>query len=132
MNIRDDVPDDGFVVKFGRTNNIVRRSKEHERTYSSIPGVCVCLYKFLVVDEKHTVEAEAKLKSFFIPHMFSYHKFKELAILHTLHEKDVVRTFLQIRDSCSTKVISLMNEIVYLRRDLDMYRGISTKTNERM
>ena len=36
MNISSNVPDDHIIIKYGYTDNLVRRTREHMKTYESI------------------------------------------------------------------------------------------------
>ena len=58
--------DNANVYKFGMTNNIVRRTKEHARYYGKCENNNFKLTMFSIMDEKHIRMAETELKNYFV------------------------------------------------------------------
>ena len=61
----DHFPQTSCVYKFGLTNDLKRRTYEHERTFGSIEGVSLLLEKYSYVDPQFLVRAENELSAHF-------------------------------------------------------------------
>ena len=58
MNIDSKYTDDMIVCKYGRTDDLNRRTVEHTKTYGSIPGCDLVLKYYSYIDPKYSSEAE--------------------------------------------------------------------------
>jgi hypothetical protein len=65
MTIDPRFGDDEIVCKYGRTNNLMRRSGEHMLAFSKIAGVDLRLRCYVYVDNQYTPEAEGEVKQYF-------------------------------------------------------------------
>ena len=52
MKIPNDIPDEYIITKYGFTDDLERRTKEHEKTYGKIKGVKLELLLFSYIDPK--------------------------------------------------------------------------------
>lgn len=118
MKINEGYVDESIVVKFGRTNDLVRRSKEHEKLYNEITGVDIKLYKYLCIDQEYTVDAENQLKKFFEDNMVNYKSFKEIAILPKNQEKFLNQCLTHVKETCGNRVKFLQCEIEQLKKEI--------------
>ncbi len=64
-NISDRYNDDDLLCKYGLTNNLLRRCKEHQRDYGRISGSSLHLKYFTHINEKKLFFAENILKDIF-------------------------------------------------------------------
>ena len=58
MEISDDYQDDMVMCKYGKTDDLDRRTKEHMKTYGSIKGCQLILQYHSYIDKKYTQKAE--------------------------------------------------------------------------
>lgn len=65
LSIPDSYDDNYIVVKYGFTNNLERRTKQHSKTYGAIRGADLRLMKYCNIDEYFIREAESKLREHF-------------------------------------------------------------------
>jgi hypothetical protein len=118
MNIDDSYADDLYVVKYGRTIDLIRRTKEHDKMYGNIPNVSLELAHFLYVDPDMCVQAENMLKEYFEDSSIAYKQTKEIAILNKNELKHIYDRFLHIKDKCCQKVQTLNEHIKKLQEEL--------------
>jgi hypothetical protein len=60
-DIDDDINDGDIVAKYGRSEDLVRRTKQHKKTY----GSDIELLLFYLIDKEYVSEAEAVVTSYF-------------------------------------------------------------------
>jgi hypothetical protein len=65
FNLDEFKNDNEKVYKYGRTNDMARRTGEHKRTYGKLKGNTFGLSVFSSIDEKNASKAETKLKHYF-------------------------------------------------------------------
>ncbi len=88
FNIPDEINDNMIVVKYGRTDDLYRRLKEHENSYGKLDNVKVLLKIYSYVDSEYVSKAERNIKHYmkackytFKPIINSDIEYKELAIV---------------------------------------------------
>ena len=83
MEIDEEYDDDDLVCKFGKTNDLNRRSNEHAITYGNIAGLDLRLMYHGQIDVQHATKAEGEIAAVFASHemMFSYQGSKEIVII---------------------------------------------------
>jgi hypothetical protein len=93
MEIDKSYKDEDLVYKFGQTNNLSRRTKEHMKTFGKIKGCSLKLACYTRVDPINTFTAESELKQYFknMDNFLTYDKSKEIVIL-TKKELESVKT----------------------------------------
>lgn len=64
FGIAPDIADDLVVYKYGFTEDLSRRIKEHSSGYGKMPGVSIRLSTFHVIDPKYTSDAEGDVREF--------------------------------------------------------------------
>nr|QOI90535.1 hypothetical protein HWQ62_00404 [Pyramimonas orientalis virus] len=65
FNLKNFKDDNDKVYKFGRTEDMARRSGEHQNTYGKLKDNSFSLAVFSYIDELYASKAETKLKQFF-------------------------------------------------------------------
>lgn len=77
-----DVPGGSTIYKWGRTNDLKRRTGEHNITYGSIKGIKITLEIYAHIDPIYTCNAENDIKDYFTPYDSIFlGNFKELIVL---------------------------------------------------
>jgi hypothetical protein len=126
MKISEDVPDDYIIIKYGYTDNLIRRTNEHIKTYNKIKGVKLELMNYAYIDPKYLSQAETDIKGFFetIETPIEYEKFSELVAINPKHEKQIINQFKYITGEYAgcvkeliEKIKKLENDIVIMKKD---------------
>lgn len=115
---KNDYDDDKYYVnKFGLSNDMPRRSAEHEETYGSMKGVNMKLVCFQYIDPLYLYEAETLLKHLMkkLRFTFSYKKHKEL-IAYTKDDLKLIREQFQM---IGNKFRGRVAEIISINKDLE-------------
>ena len=78
-----------IIIKFGLTENLTRRAKEHVTEYGKIEGAAAELLEFVYIDPKYLSEAETVVADYFqtIEKPVVYKKYKELMCIDPKHMK---------------------------------------------
>lgn len=110
--------DDENVVKYGLTNNLKRRSSEHERTYGTmINGSSELILKYHVyIDEKNLLDAEHEIADYFTESkmMLNHKKFNEIACVPDCFlNTDVYRKYIEIGCTYGEKIRDVQKELEY-------------------
>ena len=108
---------DSMLYKFGKTNNLSRRTGEHMKLYGAMDHVDMSLECFTYVDPSYIGQAESKIKSYF--------KMANMLIPHEAHNELVVipNDKLPLVKSMYADVSELFSykntELVYRMRELE-------------
>ena len=113
MKLNDDIPDEYTIIKYGFTEDLVRRTSEHITTYESTKGVKLELMNYAYIDPKYLSEAETDIKGFFseIEKPIIYKKFVELVAINPKHEKQIKKQFKYINKMYAGCVKDLIDKI---------------------
>ena len=119
MNISNSINDDFTIIKYGYTNDLVRRSSEHVKTYEKINGVKLELMNYVCIDPIHLSKAEVDIKKFFVTigMPVKYESFAELVAINPKHENDVKKQFKYLYDTYSGTIKTLSEKIEELQRE---------------
>ena len=120
MNISHDIPNNYTVIKYGYSDNLVRRTREHMKTYKSIKNTKLELMNYTYIDPKHLSTAEVDIKEFFedIEIPIKYDKQNELVAINPKHEKTIKKYFEYIANKYAGCVADLNKKIDELKRDI--------------
>ena len=117
----DKYSDDDILCKYGCTEDIDRRSSEHEKLYRREFGKEIELLCFSIVDNKYIFNAEANIKQYFISNKVDYKNTKELIIISkkTLnqtkdHYKMIQNSYIGCYSQMYENIIKLEKEIIGL------------------
>lgn len=125
MNIPDSYDDDSIVIKFGMTDNLLRRSKEHHKTFKEFDGDAKLKY-YAWVDESYQSEAETDIKKYFstMKTLFTCGDMKELAIITHDELKETKKKYEKIADLYGGKITMINlahnNEISEIKHKLSI------------
>jgi len=122
MKIDKTIPDDSIVIKYGFTDDLVRRTNEHIKTYGKIKGCKFELMNYTYIDPKYLSEAEALLKDYLIKvgTQLKYENYKELVIINMKDEKLIIRQFKMIATTYAGCVKDLLSKIENLQHQLEI------------
>lgn len=105
----------GSIYKYGRTNNLYKRTGKHIETYGSMANTRLKLRFFSPVDVTDCVKAEGMIRGQFEPHHIALnvedHNFTELVIINQ-NEIGRVKTFYRdIYERFSSEVNKLLRQV---------------------
>jgi len=116
FNISKNIPDDAIVCKYGKTDDLKRRIKEHQNNYKKLKNVELSIMCYSYVDKKLITEAENQIKNYFTLNnmKFDYENSNELVIINKEYIKNAKNTYQFVFSKCSgsmTEIINKMNEM---------------------
>jgi hypothetical protein len=113
--------------KFGFTDDLDRRSKEHVKEYEKIKGVTVRMMEYVYIDPAFLSEAEVELKRFFtaIETPIRYKKYTELVSINPKHLQEMKKKYRELsigyQGNCSNLISKLEKLEVQLQlKDKDI------------
>jgi hypothetical protein len=120
MNISKDIPDDYLIIKYGFTDNLVRRTNEHIKTYNSIEGVKLELMNFAYIDPEYISDAETEVKEFFedVETFIKYKEYKELVAINPKHNRQIKKLYKSLKDEYGGCVKDLNDKIGELSKEV--------------
>jgi predicted GIY-YIG superfamily endonuclease len=83
MNISDKYSDTDIVCKYGFTDDLDRRLKEHQTNFNKIENVDIKLKYYTYIDHNELSKAESRLKNMFklMDNFIEYQDYKEIVII---------------------------------------------------
>ena len=116
MNLSDEIPDDHIIIKYGYTDDLVRRISEHIKTYEKLTNKLE-LIDYVYIDPKFLSQAESQIKEFFqeIETPVKYESFNELIAINPKHDNSVKKQFKYIHNEFSGSVRDLIEQIDKLK-----------------
>ena len=95
LNIPASISDDKIIYKYGRTNDIVQRTSDHENTYGKLKNVTLRMNYFMYIDNSFQSKAEADIANYIKQNkIYVEHKeYKELCFLDSKTRVGVIDAF---------------------------------------
>jgi hypothetical protein len=113
--------DDDIVCKYGFTDDLPRRMKEHATHFEKNKGLGpVSLVCFSIIDPRFLSDAEGNLKRFFRHCSVTYEQYTELVCVKRHEVKEMKKQFHLIQRSCGVKDNDLMERIRVLEADMQL------------
>ena len=110
---------DTLLYKFGKTDDLPRRSGEHERDFKRMFKIDhIELMLFSVIDPKYITDAENSLKKFFENNIINYENKEELIVLNNVTYKSTTQHYKLIKNSYIGCYMEMQNKIDELERRL--------------
>ena len=119
MNLSNDISDNYIIIKYGYTDDLVRRTTEHIKTYEKIKNAKIELMEYVYIDPKFLSQAEVKIKDFFndIEIPINYDSFTELVAINPKHEKMIKQQFKYLHVEFSGSIKELVEKIENLKNE---------------
>lgn len=111
MNIPLSYADDMIVAIYGCTEDIERRTKEHQSYYSKLKGTDLSLLMFSYIDPQYIFEAETNIKSFLNAYHYKYNTEEELVIFDPKQLKQIKNQFNMVQNAFSGHIKELLIKI---------------------
>jgi hypothetical protein len=118
MNLDETIPDENIIVKYGLTENLIRRTGEHIRTYEkTIKNSKLKILQYVYIDAKYLQDAENDIKDFFkdIETPINSHKsFNELVAINPNHIKQIQRQYKLLHNEFASCVKGLLEKVKFM------------------
>jgi hypothetical protein len=111
MDIPQSYTDDMIVAIYGCTEDIERRTKEHQSNYSKLKGTDMSLLMFSYIDPQYIFEAETNIKSFLNAYHYKYNTENELVIIDPKQLKQIKNQFNMVQNAFSGHIKDLLTKI---------------------
>ncbi len=122
FNISENINNNDIVVKYGRTEDLERRTTEHNNDYGKLENVVLRLMMYSFVDSSYASDAETDIANF-----YSYSKYKyeiegrnEIAIIPKDKLDIVKKEYEKIRKIYAGSLKELLNEIERLKQENEL------------
>jgi hypothetical protein len=122
FNIPTDVSNNDIVIKYGRTEDLDRRTTEHNNDYGKLENVELRLMMYSFVDSSYASDAETDIANF-----YTYSKYKydvegrnEIAIIPKDKIDIVKKEYEKIRKIYAGSLKELLNEIERLKQENEL------------
>jgi phage anti-repressor protein len=139
MKIDKMYKDADLVYKFGQTNSMSRRIKEHTKTYGKLEGCSLMVKHFVIIDPINKSSAETELKEYFktMDNFLTYDKAKEIVILTKTELESVRNVYTGIGKKfaghiteLNTTIKTIETEKTQLEKDIVMIKELCKKDIE--
>ena len=113
FNISEEIDDKMIVYKYGFTDDLQRRIKEHQDDYGKLPNVNISVAVFHIIDTKYTSDAEDDLRQFFknMNKTLEIERRKELVFLNAKELETVKKEFKHIGNDYAGNTQELQKQI---------------------
>jgi len=122
----------GFLFKWGRTNDLKRRTSEHINEYGNLLSSTLQLKYFSPVDNIYEAAAEAEIRTYFQERAVKFGKYKELVILDKSQIAGARRFYEEVYKRFSSEVDRLLGRNSELEKDAEYMRQILKGKDERI
>jgi len=122
----------GFLFKWGRTNDLKRRTSEHINEYGNLLSSTLQLKYFSPVDNIYEAAAEAEIRQYFQERAVKFGKYKELVILDKSQIAGARRFYEEVYKRFSSEVDRLLGRNSELEKDAEYMRQILKGKDERI
>jgi len=122
----------GFLFKWGRTNNLKRRTGEHIKNYGNLISSTLQLKYFSPVDNMYEVDAENEIRQYFHSNAISFKNHKELIILERTEIADARKFYEEVYEKFSSEVDKLLGRKKELEHNAEYTKEIIKCKNERI
>ena len=124
MKIPDKYDDSKIVVKWGFSNDLSRRTKEHlkKNSYGGTKGSDISLLCNAVIDLQHMSAAETDIKEYFVENKYHFvnNKYNELAIISTKKLKTIKKQYTLIGKSYADHLKDFHAQIESIKKDIEL------------
>ena len=110
MNININYSDNDIVCKYGRTNDLSRRTSEHMLTFSKIDNIDIKLKCYSYIDNNYTNNAEADIKKYFktLNMNMTYNNIEEIVVI----DKDYLSIIEDLYQNIGRKYMGNVSEYI--------------------
>ena len=122
MQINNGYDDKMIVCKYGKTDDLERRTKEHINTYGVIKGCHLTLICHCYIDPKYTSKAEGYIKGQIVDHL-EYKNHTELTVINKKTIKKIKEHFKVMRTTYAADIQGLHYKVNDLENKLALEKA---------
>lgn len=113
MKIPKEYPDDSVVYKYGRTGDLDKRTREHQKTYGKIKGVELTLVYHGYIDPEYAPKAETTIAHSMqaMDLTFSYDSYQELVIASSRKYKHIREQYDTVTELYRGRLKQILDEL---------------------
>ena len=115
----DKYKDNDIIAKFGYTDNLIRRTNEHSKTFKHEFKSNIELLIFSIIDPVFLSKAEILISKYFDNDKLEYKNFKELIVINTNELSNIKEQYNLIQNSYIGSYLGLYNQINDLKLELE-------------
>ena len=132
LNLDDKYQNEDYVYKWGMSDDLERRTKQHEKTYGKFKGSNIELVLFGMIDQQYISKAETRVKHLFegLEMVVNHETFVELAIIPKKKMKLIREQYDLISSKYMGHITELVNqikekdnEIALMKKDMELMKG---------
>jgi len=119
--------DDDILCKYGCTDDISRRTSEHERNFKKQYNVDITLLLYSIIDPQYIFDAETNIRQYFKSNKISSDDKSELIVINNKnitqikqHYKMIQNSYIGRYEEINNKIIQLEKYILELKHQLEL------------
>lgn len=126
MKISKDIKDDMIIAKYGMTDDLKRRTNEHNKTFSKCDGSELQLVYSTWIDDSYISTAEVDIKDYFenLDCFFKYKNMDELVLISQKQMNNMRKFYETVNEKYSGKLKTILEhhktEVTDLKHSIDM------------
>jgi hypothetical protein len=109
---------DDLLCKFGCTNDLPRRSSEHQKIFKKDLSVDIELLYFSIIEAQYIFEAEKNISQYFKGNLIEYNNMKELIIINKKDLPQIKQHYRMIQNSYIGRYEEMNNKIIILEKEI--------------
>ena len=110
--------DDDILCKYGCTDDISRRTNEHERYYKKLYNIDISLLMYSIIDPKYIFDAESNIRGYFRSNKISSDDKTELIVINKNNLGQIKQHFKMMQNSYIGRYEEMNNKITELEKQL--------------
>lgn len=110
--------DDDLICKFGNSDDLPRRTDEHQKKFKKEFNVDIELYCYSIIDVVYITKAETCVKNYFKPFKLDYKNFDELVVINKQQLTQMREVYGMIQRSYIGKYAEMNDQIKKLEQEL--------------
>lgn len=119
--------DDDILCKYGCTDDISRRTSEHERNFKKQYNVDITLLLYSIIDPQYIFDAETNIRQYFKSNKISSDDKSELIVINNKninqikqHYKMIQNSYIGRYEEINNKIIELEKHILKLKHQIEL------------
>ena len=110
--------DDDYLCKFGCTDDISRRTNEHERNYKKQFNTDISLLMYSIIDPKFIFDAETNIRGYFKSNKITQDDKTELIVINKKELAQIKQHFKMMQNSYIGRYEEINNKIIELEKQI--------------
>jgi hypothetical protein len=120
---------DDLLCKYGCTDDLIRRTNEHDKSFMKEFNINVELLCFSIIEQQFKFNAETNISTYFNSNKIKYENYKELIIinkkdLHSIkeHYKLIQNSYIGCFKELNDKIIELEKQLIQEKHNIELLK----------